>query len=507
MPKKRILLLSDDLRMHSGVATMSRELVLGTCHRYHWIQLAGAIKNPDGGKVMDLTIATKQLIKENKIKSDDDVYVKLYPVDGYGNEDLLFAVINQERPDAILHFTDPRFWGWLYSLEHTLRKKMPLTYLNIWDDIPYPMYNRPFYESCDALFSISKQTYNLNKWVLDPKNCCTISEPMNGRTLLQYVPHGINENVFHRKNTELADYTDRYKSMFRGKKYNFVIFYNSRNVQRKRTSNIMLAYRSFCDQLPREEAEKCCLLMHTEIMHEAGTNLLALKEALCPDYDVIFSPAKIPPEEMPFLYTFADVTINASSNEGFGLSIAESLMCETPVIASVTGGLQDQLGIVDDDGNPIEFSQDFGSNSNGRYRKHGVWAYPLWPATRMIQGSIPTPYIFDDIVKWEDITDAYMYWYKMSPENRRKCGKEGRRWVCNEGGLNATNMCAQFVTGMDYVFQNWKPSKSFGLYTTKDHVGNFMIDKKMGFEFPPINLADVEKKLKETEEKLAVLAV
>jgi hypothetical protein len=29
--KKKILLLSDDLRMHSGIATMSREFVMGTC--------------------------------------------------------------------------------------------------------------------------------------------------------------------------------------------------------------------------------------------------------------------------------------------------------------------------------------------------------------------------------------------------------------------------------------------------------------------------------------------
>jgi hypothetical protein len=51
---------------------------------------------------------------------------------------------------------------------------MPLIYLDIWDCIPYPMYNRPFYESCDALFAISKQTDNINKMVLGPENCCRV---------------------------------------------------------------------------------------------------------------------------------------------------------------------------------------------------------------------------------------------------------------------------------------------------------------------------------------------
>jgi glycosyltransferase involved in cell wall biosynthesis len=57
----------------------------------------------------------------------------------------------------------------------------------------------------------------------------------------------------------------------------------------------------------------------------------------------------------------ADATILTSSNEGFGLSIAESIMCGTPVIVNVTGGLQDQIGQVDDNGKPIEFDLNFGT--------------------------------------------------------------------------------------------------------------------------------------------------
>lgn len=168
MAKKKILLLSDDLRMHSGVSTMSRELVIGTVHHYDWVQIAGAINHPDQGKIINLS----DEIKKNT--NVQDAYVTLYPTAGYGNEDLLYTVIARENPHAIMHFTDPRYWGWLYAIERELRKKIPITYLNIWDDLPYPMWNRPFYESCDALFSISKQTYNINKWVLGPENCTTL---------------------------------------------------------------------------------------------------------------------------------------------------------------------------------------------------------------------------------------------------------------------------------------------------------------------------------------------
>lgn len=167
--KKTMLLLSDDLRMNSGVATMSRELVLSTVHKYNWVQIGGAITHPDKGHIFDLSQST------NELKKINDAYVKIYPTDGYGNEQILNQIIAMEQPNAILHFTDPRFWGWLYALEKQIRGQgIPLCYLAIWDSIPYPMYNRPFYESCDAIFGISKQSDNIHKMVLGPENCFSL---------------------------------------------------------------------------------------------------------------------------------------------------------------------------------------------------------------------------------------------------------------------------------------------------------------------------------------------
>jgi hypothetical protein len=51
--KPKILLLSDDLRMPSGIGVMSREFVMGTIDKYDWVQLAAAVKHPDHGKIMD----------------------------------------------------------------------------------------------------------------------------------------------------------------------------------------------------------------------------------------------------------------------------------------------------------------------------------------------------------------------------------------------------------------------------------------------------------------------
>jgi len=322
-----------------------------------------------------------------------------------------------------------------------------------------------------------------------------INGKIEDKILLQYCPHGIDDECFKPLDKSDPQLVDFKKRLFGPKDYKFVLLYNSRNVHRKRTSNIMLAYAQFCSNLTKEEADKCVLVLHTEIMHDAGTNLLAIKEAFCPNYNVLFSPGKLSPQDMCFMYNSADVTVNASSNEGFGLSIAESIMCGTPVTVAVTGGLQDQIGQVTDDGKPVEFDADFGSNNIGRYKKCGPWAYPVWPVTRLVQGSIPTPYIFDDLTRWEDFAEGFMYWYLMTDKQRTACGAEGRRWSLAEGGLNSKNMGQTFIDGMDYVFKNWTKPKKFSLHTIADHVGNKMPDGHMGFTYDPIDKTPLLKKI------------
>ena len=74
MAKKKILLLADDLRMSSGVGTMSKEFVLGTVHQYDWVQIGGAIKHPDAGKVINMN---ETMSEETGV---EDASLTIYPV-------------------------------------------------------------------------------------------------------------------------------------------------------------------------------------------------------------------------------------------------------------------------------------------------------------------------------------------------------------------------------------------------------------------------------------------
>jgi glycosyltransferase involved in cell wall biosynthesis len=291
------------------------------------------------------------------------------------------------------------------------------------------------------------------------------------------------------------------KNILKNKEYDFTFFYNSRNINRKRTANIMLAFRTFCDNLPKEKSEKCILILHTEKILDAGTDLGAVGEAFLKGYNYMVVENRFSPEEMSLLYNMSDVTINVSSNEGFGLSVAESMMCGTPVIVNVTGGLQDQIGQVDDDGKPVEFTRDFGSNNVRRYSRHGVWAKPIWPATRVVQGSPPTPYIFDDLCKWEDVADAMMYWYMLGKEKCEEFGLKGREWALGDGGLNHKNLAKQFIAAMDFTLENFQPRSRFSLHADTEYVGHKMPGNSMGYEIPKIDISKIEKEIKEVEQK------
>ena len=116
--RKKILLLSDDLRLPSGVGVMSREIVMGTAHKYNWVQVAAGVNHPEFGKILD---ASDSLSKEVGLP---DASVKLYPYNGYGDATLIRNLMMVERPDAIMHFTDPRYWIWLYHMEAEIREHL-----------------------------------------------------------------------------------------------------------------------------------------------------------------------------------------------------------------------------------------------------------------------------------------------------------------------------------------------------------------------------------------------
>lgn len=439
--------MSDDFNSPSGIGTQSFSFIKSTAHKFNWVQIAAAKDHPDNGKRIDMS---EQLSEEFGV---DDLYIVKYPNSGYGDPSKLRDVLKREDIDAIMHFTDPRYWEWLYLMEYEIHTefKIPIMYYAIWDNLPYPYWNIDSYSSCDLIAGISKQSHIIHKTVLDAygvevvdvsgmsgKDSIYISEDISKDAVLtSYVPHGIDTDVFFPITEEHDSWDDysKFKLEFRTRyDLDFVFYWANRNISRKNPSQLITAFGEFIQSIPKKDRNKVGLVMHTIPVDPNGTDLPAVHEVLGQGCRVIFIPEKMDVKTMNYFYNVANVTINIASNEGFGLTCAESLAAGTPVINTVTGGLQDQMRFVDDNGKLFKPTVDLPSNHAGTYKKCGEWAYPIFPSCRTIKGSVRTPYIFDDLVNISDIVDTLAQVYS-DADKLDEYGMSGREWICSDESM------------------------------------------------------------------------
>lgn len=371
--KYKIITLGDHPLVSSGVGTQSKYFIEGLLRtgKYQFRSLGGAIKHQD--------------YRPQKLQEYGDDWI-IFPIDGYGDPNLLRQLIDVEKPDAIWAITDPRFYIWLAEMSDEIRDRgIPLLYWHVWDEKPAPKYNKDFYDSFDFIGCISKLTRDIVKEI--------------GHKDYAYIPHAVDPDVFRPFSpTERAQ---KRAEALPNHKDRFVMFYNSRNARRKMTSDVIAFFKQMLDKVGQDKA---FLLMHTDPHDPEGANLIEVCNmlGLKPD-QIAFSNQRVPPEQMAIFYNVADVTVCLSNNEGWGLSSTESLMCSCPVISIRTGGLQDQNYIP-------ETGKEFGVS--------------IFPKTKSLTGSQPIPYIYDCRATDEDILAAYLKMYNMPKDEMNKLRTE-----------------------------------------------------------------------------------
>jgi len=269
---------------------------------------------------------------------------------------------------------------------------------------------------------------------------------------------------------QYPQFTEFKNNLFQGKEFDFVLFFNSRNIRRKQIPDTMLAYKYFIDKLPIEKAKKCALVLHTELVSDHGTDLKAIEELFLSEdqYNVIFTNKTMNSTEMNFLYNSSDAQILLTSNEGWGLSLTEAILVGNPIIANVTGGMQDQMKFEDEEGNWFTPSPEIPSNNTGKYKKCGEWAFPVFPNNRSIQGSPQTPYIWDDRCRPEDAAEQILAVYSLDKKERKAKGLKGREWALNEAGLTSPLQGQRVIEAFDTLFKTWKPREKYELINVNE---------------------------------------
>ena len=306
---------------------------------------------------------------------------------------------------------------------------MPMVYYHVWDNYPYPVYNKVFYSSNDRIAAISKVTHDIVTTVAPEVNC-------------EYIPHAVNTDIYKPLDKETVE---EFKKESFGDHYDpekRVFFWNNRNARRKQSGSLLFWFKEFLNEIGEDKA---MLVMHTEVKDPHGQDLQAIIEKLDMDKgQVLFSQRKVGQEDLAKMYNAADCTVNVSDAEGFGLATLESLACGTPIIVTRTGGLQEQV-------------------TDGE----NWFGIGIEPVSKAIIGSQEIPWIYEDRLSKESVVAALKEMYNHSDEERTKIGAAGRAHVLKNYNFEDFNK-----KWVDYMLQiheeegSWdqrKPAKYWSL--------------------------------------------
>jgi len=412
--KIKVLVLSDHPMSPSGVGTQTNYMLtaLLATKKFKFVCLGGAVKHQD----------------YNPVKTEEwgeDLII--WPVDGYGTQEQIRTLMREEKPDIIWIMTDPRFWLWLWDMEDEIRANIPIVYYHVWDNYPYPQYNKPLYEANDYIACISKVTHDIVKNVAPDVES-------------EYLPHAVDPKIFVKlPEQQVLDF--KKKSLLNicdwEEEDKFVFFWNNRNARRKMSGSVLYWFREFLDEVGWD---KVSLILHTDPSDVHGQDLEAIADHLgMRNGEVIFSTDKLHAGVLAMFYNVADCTINISDAEGFGLATLESLACGTPILVNMTGGLQEQV---------TDGEEWFGIG--------------IEPASKAVIGSQPVPYIYEDRVSKEDYIGALKEMFNMSKEEREELGRKGMKHV--EDNYSFEKYCNRWVELMLKVHEksgSWEDRKNY----------------------------------------------
>lgn len=385
--KFKVLVLSDHALSTSGVGTQTRHLISGLIEKGCWSfrQFGAAMKHSD----------------YRTIVVNDDFIIK--PIDGFGNRDLIRVTLAAEKPDLVLIFTDPRFFTWLFEMEDEIHQVCPIAWWHVWDNAPFPHFNDAFYKSTDLINCHSHMTYEL------------IKDHYPDR--VNFIPHAIPDTMFFPLD---ASVRSSYKRSVLGddRVDHFVGIWVNRNAKRKRSSDVLLSWKLFLDELEKNAGHrKATMIMHTDPQDSEGSNLYAVAEYLKIHDNVIFSKERIEFDKMNVLYNISDFCINISFAEGFGLGTLEAMSAGVPIVAAKTGGLTRQ--VVD-------------------YRDGTENGIALDIDCKTLVGSQVVPYIYEDYVNCENVAKGIMRLHDMPAAEKDELRLKVRKYATTEFSYKKT---------------------------------------------------------------------
>jgi glycosyltransferase involved in cell wall biosynthesis len=422
----KVLAFTDAPTFPTGVGHQLHNIIkYGFAATDRWV-VVHPPRSPRAGETKNVVIGNTpvKLINSTQGYADDPAFV--------------MKVVEDENPDVLVIFTDPwAYHPFMQQLSYwIIERNLPLVYYHVWDNFPAPLYNIPFWHTCNEVIGISmKSTINvqLAKEYVEAYEITMYRDPE-----VFYLPHAVEPNVFKRMDRKKAREFVRGlvgDRMFDG---SVIWLYNNRNISRK---NLMDTIYAFLVYMLKNYRKHHLLIIKSDPVVPVGTDIPAfladinsffhyrdidLREHIVfISNDEVFHNGGFSREEIALLYNGADVVLQLSSNEGFGIASLEASLCGTPVVATMTGGIADQYSLYEMDyevadgsdediickiyeevhrqvlNQYLDMLRQNGKDPESAPRKNHMMR--MVKPYRHYQGSPATPYILDDRVPIRDV--------------------------------------------------------------------------------------------------------
>lgn len=393
----KILWISDHPGMNTGYGKITSQTIAHLKNRGHEVLLMAAV----GGNP--------------PFQEQEWNGFRLWTVANYGNAEQIRYFLNKEKPDVVLANADPRFFDYLFKLDNEIRRVCPLVFYHLWDDLPFPTFNTPYYNSCDHIIAGSAFTRDLLQNNGIPND------------MLTYAPIGFDAHVYKPLSAvEIDAFRQQFEQQTRGryKDAKFIVGVVSRHGERKNLLSIMDTFNKW------QEGKNDALLFVHSPGADAGNSLDYAMQQLFKDSNIVLSnamPDRQGDDLINQFYNFFDVVVNRSYAEGFGMPIAEAMLAGTPAISIDCPG---PAGLITSD--------------NG-------WLLPA-DMTPLVGNQI-VPFIYTRYVTDETFMAALDDAYYNVDARKAKAAK-CRQYIMDNYSL--TNMCRSIETGLKNAIAGWR---------------------------------------------------
>ena len=301
--------------------------------------------------------------------------IRIYPMPDFTHAPTFRTVLTQERPDILVLFADPRYFVNTFALVDEFRPRTRVVFYHLWDNDPVPEFNSSYYECVDGVICGSQFTYNLLKQLSTPPP-------------LYLAPHVFDPSDYYTlPPKQLEDAHKKWIAPLGIGNPDLILFWNNRAIVRKRPGDLIRAFSMFAEEFEQLGKQALLIIKTRQGMDDKKATDLA-------SYRKVFKHGKIMllledqgVSNMNELYNLADATVCISYNEGFGMSVGESLFAGTPVVATKTGGMTEQITCGD--------------------QAFGVALPPTFRSLSASPGLVNCPYIYEDFTDVLDIKRAF----------------------------------------------------------------------------------------------------